>query len=793
MALQYFRRHRKYFMALMLLAVFAMVTFGALYYGPQAWDRIKYWITGKNPYDPAVLVVYGKDVTRSQWWTVRRNLEAGFKFRGLANELMRRGAFREGLVLVRGVSANEMPNHYARVAMAQGVSDEQREENTRTVVRATVALLREAEQAGIVVDNEMVRDRVIREWEAAGIGNEILRILMASIFEGHTEWLYSMLRQELTLSIYLETMSSASKVFQADVDEEFRRNSETATIQRVSLLSESFVDRVAEPTEDEIKTQFEKYKDVLPTDPDSPFGYKIPNRIEFKYLKVDAKAVEADQEITDEEIKQYYELNKDPRYVIEPEPKKDTGSQGAKPPPETKDKDATNGDAPATTPDDADKSAPAATGETPDEKPAGDEEPAKVLDAPEAAPTGDAPESAQPAETSRETAGSAGADEATVDAEPAAEAGKSDEAAAQSGATGGAATPAAGDADKDKPEAAKAPEKQFKPLDEVREEIKTLLLRRRVSEVCGTKAREALDALMLQPSLSLENVAEGPHVEVYRSKGLMTQNEARELAGLGESFRMSADRRNVEKFEELAFSIAPLAEKPMVYLKRPVGVLIDAPGNRYIFTVTRVQPAHVAASLDEVRDRVVDDLKKVAAYVLAEKEAETLMAEAAAKDFAELAKERKLDVETRSLTRGMIPGDKDTVDRARSEFKVAEEDLELAGTRGDERQVEMAEMRLASALDRLMAATVFEAIDAEAKVGKLGSDASRCVTVFFVKDMEYMTEAKYREMRENLVSSAIARRQQAFRQEYTVPERIIRRSGVKRTDAPLEWRQQEEE
>ena len=93
MTLQFFRRHKKWFLGLMAAAVFAMVTFGALAYAGDAWSRLVASVTGKKPNDPDVYMVFGEGVSRSEVWQARENLEACFKFgevAGMYAQQMRR-------------------------------------------------------------------------------------------------------------------------------------------------------------------------------------------------------------------------------------------------------------------------------------------------------------------------------------------------------------------------------------------------------------------------------------------------------------------------------------------------------------------------------------------------------------------------------------------------------------------------------------------------------------------------------------------------------------------------------
>jgi hypothetical protein len=93
----------------------------------------------------------------------------------------------------------------------------------------------------------------------------------------------------------------------------------------------------------------------------------------------------------------------------------------------------------------------------------------------------------------------------------------------------------------------------------------------------------------------------------------------RNLPGIGEaSFRLASGERY--SFARLAMSTEGLAERPessdssirLLYpsvFQTPDRVLRDPNGNSYVFRVTKVMPPTVPASLAEVRDKVVADIR----------------------------------------------------------------------------------------------------------------------------------------------------------------------------------------
>jgi len=758
MALSFFRKHRKYFIVLVVAAVFTMVTWGALSKGPEAWSVIKTWITGENPRNPTVLRMYGEGVTRSEWWNTRANLERGVKFMGFVQALkrmpgdQRMRAWQIARAMERYLTQETVLGRYAETSL---IKDEKvRNETQKRLVTATVALMHEARRAGVVVTNEMVSDQ-IREWTAAGMTNPMMNALKINVLDNSPYWsteLFAMLRQEMTLSIYLEAAAKDAMIMKEDVDESFRRITERIDVATVVLKAADFADKAAEPSEEEIVEQYEKYRDNLPGDRGRPFGYKIPDRIQFKYLVVDAAVVAKDVTVTEDDIKDYYEKNKDQLYVVE-EPKEEQKKQGQNK--EDKKAESTGtepegGQTPPETGKDGtgqadDTSAEGAKAPGKGEPPADDKEPAKTLDAPQATPDDGAaakPESAEPA-PSEPAPASPPVESESTDETPAPTANESDAGQAEAQPTE-PGTPEAPEAPQ-KPEKPEKP-KTYKPLKDVRESIEKQLRQTRIRELTSQKATEALDRLRQQPRLSLENVADGKCVKVYQSKGFVTAEEAREAKGIGSAYRRSAGRSGWTDFASLAFSIAPLTDEPEVYLKRPVGVLYGTEtDDQYIFSVTAVDPAHQPKSLDEVRDKVVADLKKVAGYTLAAAEARVILAEARAEGLTKAAEARKLTVETDEVT--------------------------------------------ATALGRNpITEAVLDAVDAHETHGKVETDDFDSVTVFEVTAVEHAKEGRYLAVRGRLSAQVIRFRQQMFKRWFTKPEMVIRRCGLTETDERIDAR-----
>jgi hypothetical protein len=94
--------------------------------------------------------------------------------------------------------------------------------------------------------------------------------------------------------------------------EYFCRLRKQATVELIPVGVEQFIDQVNKnPSEEELKDLFEKYKDKLPNPVSAEPGFRIPHKIEVQYFKADIAKFSDPAAITDEEIQSAYEKNRD--------------------------------------------------------------------------------------------------------------------------------------------------------------------------------------------------------------------------------------------------------------------------------------------------------------------------------------------------------------------------------------------------------------------------------------------------------------------------------------------------
>ena len=96
----------------------------------------------------------------------------------------------------------------------------------------------------------------------------------------------------------------------AELWDYYRRLNRKATIEVIAVPVAEFADRVPDPDEAELKSFFDKYNSQLAI-PGSPEpGFRLPRRQKFQYFKAEHDLFREVAQVTEEEIKKYYEENK---------------------------------------------------------------------------------------------------------------------------------------------------------------------------------------------------------------------------------------------------------------------------------------------------------------------------------------------------------------------------------------------------------------------------------------------------------------------------------------------------
>lgn len=127
-------------------------------------------------------------------------------------------------------------------------------------------------------------------------------------------------------------------------------------------------------------------------------------------------------------------------------------------------------------------------------------------------------------------------------------------------------------------------------------------------------------------------------LRVFSPTDFMSANEVAGLPGIGQSqFRMS--EANIIPFGTLAFAAQELGGDPRFGIQEGMihGPLRDRAGNMYFFRIARVRQPGPPDSIDDVRSRVIDDIKTLDAMKLLAEQAEVFRERAMADGLSVLA------------------------------------------------------------------------------------------------------------------------------------------------------------
>ena len=220
----------------------------------------------------------------------------------------------------------------ADMAANIGVADEE-------AVVTTWLLAKRAQELGIVVSDKTVNEFIrtltrgfVIPWQGKGSPKELrdLKVdqkevhrIVASLRVGQAQFLEILRHELLSLQLQKMFMRSLAGTPPGQKWDYFQRWHRMATVEVLPVRVENFLDQVPDPDEAVLREFYEKHKNKLPV-PNSPEpGFREPHKVVIEYLKADLKA-EPDKfvdraAVTDEEIKKYYEENKDRSYRELPE------------------------------------------------------------------------------------------------------------------------------------------------------------------------------------------------------------------------------------------------------------------------------------------------------------------------------------------------------------------------------------------------------------------------------------------------------------------------------------------
>ncbi len=626
MTLAFFRRHRKWFMVLMVAAVVSMMFFQAWPYLP----KMKAWIFGE-PTGPVVGTIGDRKVSADE-------------LRDFTAKLIVAGRYSQGMAMIlqQVVTAPDARQALSRLTVgstvwpfAQSAFAGQKPQ-TKNIL-AWMALYDEARAAGFNVPEAQVNERMaaiqsLTPVQAAPVVNRVVD----SLTSGNRALLVEGLRVDMTLLGYLEWLNQAmAGGVTPELRKEFAKADDRLQVRLTVLKAADFLPTIKEVPEADLVKQFDAYKADFPGKGKEGYGYRIPDKVALEYLVADPKGFEeeAAPKVTDALIEKYYEANKDTLYLVET-------------PAATSTTPTVTATSAATTTPAATMTAPAATA-----TPAATTTPAATA-TPSVTPA--------PAATATVPAGAKEAPKPTASAGPRGDAGVTGATAPAATSTAPAVTPTASAATATAPAAtptgavrlpvvtATAPSMSFptppkyRPLAEVKDEIRKTLIHAEAARLAYERLRTDVVEIGKLKGTSLGVWADGKHVRWVTQPGFWGEAQLKDT----DAGRAVRPQTQAGEPEILASDALSVKELKVPNAKFSVGEISDPYiGDKdevYAFRVTAAQENHVPASLSEVREAVVADVKRIMAMDMAREKAKALLAEAEKKGLEAAAKDMGL-------------------------------------------------------------------------------------------------------------------------------------------------------
>lgn len=169
---------------------------------------------------------------------------------------------------------------------------------------------RRAEELGMVVTDESA-NQFLKLFTGGALDDATVRVILSNQHVSD-RLLLNAVKDELA-AFHLREMFLVSQeaVTPAQRWQYYQQLKKQATVELVAVAVDPFAAKVADPDDATLKTFFEENKERLP-DPEKPeAGFRVPHEAEVQYLKADYDKFVDPKKVTQEQIKQYYEANKE--------------------------------------------------------------------------------------------------------------------------------------------------------------------------------------------------------------------------------------------------------------------------------------------------------------------------------------------------------------------------------------------------------------------------------------------------------------------------------------------------
>ena len=583
------------------------------------------------------------------------------------------GAVREDQ-LERAVALRTLANRFLMQAAATAGRDPSRlpafPEGEELIVREML-LAKEAEKIGLTVSNTAINE-FIAAWTNNMVRQDQLDGIIAGLRYGRTPVLAADLFESLrTALVARNTLLLFQTGFSGDPPgwrwDFYKRLEQSATIKAFPVEVENLATSIEAPSESELRAYFEKFKNNLPSARSPNPGFKEPHRVRYTSLMADQKEFEdeAEKTITEKDVKEFYETNKESRFRQSP-PDAPLTQESAPSPTDDKSevkagKESGEGktlkdspEAPSQPEQSAKENAPNDSSEKKSKESRGQEKDAsQPLDSESSSTNHRTRVIPVTFQVKEETEGT---DSSAKDASQQPEKAPVTGAAIPDSVEPPPADNPAATKENKEPADSSEPEMTFQPLEEVAEQIR--------QEISRQRATETIDAIFSALAADVNAYAENRALWIARGKDgdkeptppdamkiaekqslvavesdWLTVNEAADSGGIGSSFEFVPDPSSrfgirQQRWLEVMFGDGTIPLRPVTSR--------DAEGNRYFSWKQDDQEERVPA-FEEARDNVEKAWRIVEARPLALEQATSLVAKMNEKGFVESLSKAELE------------------------------------------------------------------------------------------------------------------------------------------------------
>jgi hypothetical protein len=270
MPFEIFRRHQRHLIAIFgILAMFGFVVSDSL---PKLLN------SGSSVQDPPVVKLYGRTIYRSA-------LAGMLEQRTLANNFV-----------------SELIPYMPRNVFG-GTKD-------RDLVDALI-LQHEADRLGLPGGPEVGRE-FLKRITGGKMTVELFELLLGRLNNrvSGAQLLADIANQVRLFNV--RRLMGDPLVTPYDVFQSYRDQNERVSAKLIEIPVDKFLAQVPEPTPEELKAEFDKYKDVLPDPARETPGFKVARQIQLEILSIDGNALARGfkDQITDAELRAAYENRK---------------------------------------------------------------------------------------------------------------------------------------------------------------------------------------------------------------------------------------------------------------------------------------------------------------------------------------------------------------------------------------------------------------------------------------------------------------------------------------------------